>query len=57
MNKCECKKPKPVRLTEEVFIVFPHPVYGPPPMEATICDRCGGIITDWHPVEASTDGA
>ena len=52
MNKCECKDPKPVRLTEEVFTISPRPAIWRRPTEAVMCDRCGGIITDWHPVEA-----
>ena len=53
--KCACKEPKPVRITEEVFIVFPHPKYGPPPMEAIICDRCGSLLRDWREKEIIAD--
>ena len=56
MNKCECKKLKPVRMTEESFVgLFDDvPVYV---YEMTVCDRCRGVIRDWHVVRLHNDGA
>lgn len=42
MTRCHCAEPKPFTITEERE--RPAATF-----TATVCDRCGGDITEWKP--------